>query len=237
MIGKNALFISGTDTGVGKTHVSRLLASFLKGRFKVGVMKPVESGCAEENGRLIPSDATALRQAAGCELPLEVICPYRFSKPLAPSEAARQEGVVIDTELIRKTFEKIAAASDLVLAEGAGGLLAPVYGNYFCADLVRDLGLPLLIVARAGLGTVNHSLLTLEAALARGIRVAAIVLNENTPHTGDPSYECNGRLLRDLAPVPVVGPLPFADKNAEGNINTMAAMERISRLAFPDLTI
>ncbi|MFP5212616.1 MAG: dethiobiotin synthase [Acidobacteriota bacterium] len=212
----NGIFITGTDTGVGKTHVSCLIASQLfKSGLRVGVMKPAESGCCEENGRLVPEDALNLKRASGCDVSIDEICPYAFPLPLAPAEAAKRAGVAVDVGKIEAACHRMAGSSDFTLVEGAGGLLVPLSEQYLFADLARDLRLPLLIVARAGLGTVNHSLLTFEAARNRGIRVAGIVLNESIPHAADVSYEGNRRLLSELVPVPVLGPLPHASLASE----------------------
>lgn len=205
---KPGIFITGTDTGVGKTHVACLSAKELRRNFRVGVMKPAESGCACVEGKAFPGDAARLKEASGCRWPLERICPYAFFDAMAPAEAARRENRSIDLSLIRRTLEEIQAEHDVVLVEGAGGLLTPLYGTLTYADLAKDLGLPLLIVARAGLGTLNHSLLTLEAALSRGIPVMALVLNESQRVEGDESVESNARILREHTDVHVLGPVP-----------------------------
>ncbi len=205
---KPGIFITGTDTGVGKTHVACLSAKELRRKFRVGVMKPAESGCASVEGKAFPSDAAQLKEASGCRWPLERICPYAFFGALAPAEAAGREGRSMDLAHILHTFDDLQAEHDVVLVEGAGGLLTPLHGTLTCADLAKDLGLPLLIVARAGLGTLNHSLLTLEAALSRDIPVIALVLNENQRVEGDESVESNARILREHTNVPVLGPLP-----------------------------
>lgn len=205
------LFIAGTDTDVGKTHIACLIASALKTRFsRIGVMKPAESGCLVENGLLMPRDALRLKEAAVCPLPLDVICPYPLPLPLAPAEAARRAGTTIEIARIEQCCRTICESSDAVLIEGAGGLLVPLSGRYLFADLVKDLGFPILIVARVGLGTVNHSLLTIEAARSRGIEVLGVVMNESTPPPeNDPSRTGNAKLLECLSPVPVWGPVPF----------------------------
>jgi dethiobiotin synthetase len=230
---KSGLFITGTDTGVGKTFVTSLLASRLRDVVKVGVMKPAESDCQREGDRWMPKDAVMLKAAAGSDLPIELICPYALPKALAPAEAARQAGIEIDRERIKKTYQEIEKASDLVLVEGAGGLLVPLSGNYLYADLVKELDLPLLIVARAGLGTVNHSLLTIEAALSRGIRVVAVLLNENIPLNDDESFETNARVLRDIASVPVLGPLPH--DLSRGSESKQTILKELLKEAFPEL--
>lgn len=203
------IFITGTDTGAGKTFVCRGLARALRGRgWDIGVMKPVESGCRRVDGRLVPEDAVLLQESAGSSDRLEEINPYALEHPLAPALAAELEGVDIRTEIIQQAYLRLAERHDLVLVEGAGGLLAPITGDYFMADLARDLGLPLLLVSRAQLGTINHTLLTLSHALRMGIHVLGVVMNNVTPQTGL-AESLNAGALQRWGGVPFLGALPF----------------------------
>lgn len=205
------LFVTGTDTGVGKTAVTCALARALRRRgVDVGVMKPLESGCARSpDGTLLPADALALVAAAEVDDPLDAVCPERFEAPLAPALAAAREGRAPDLARIEATFAELARRHDLVLVEGAGGLLVPAAGDLTMADLAGRLGLPLLVVARAALGTLNHSLLTLEAARRRDLPVRAVVMNDAAGAAGeDPSVADNPAVLARLGEVEVVGPLP-----------------------------
>jgi len=168
------LFVTGTDTGVGKTVVTCALARGLRAAgIDVGVMKPVETGVPASG----PADALALRAAAGVEDPIELVCPLRFSLPAAPLVAARDEGRETPMAPIRDAFATLSARHALMLVEGAGGLLVPFDDETDMADLARTLGLPILIVARTALGTINHTRLTLEAADARGLDVLGVVLS------------------------------------------------------------
>jgi dethiobiotin synthetase len=182
----SAIFVSGTDTGCGKTRVGCALARGLRaaGR-RVRVLKPVETGCAERGGALVPSDALALAAAAGDDSPLEQLCPYRLRLPAAPEVAARVEGVELDPQRISAALARARAGADSVLVEGAGGLLVPLGPDLDMAGLARQLGLPLLIVARARLGTLNHTLLTVEAAAARGLRVLGVAISHTEPELPD----------------------------------------------------
>src|SRR4051812_25607956 len=155
------IFVTGTDTGIGKSVVSTVIARLLaESGLRVGVMKPVTSGCATRNGELVSDDAELLAWGAGID-PAEnpEIAPYRLTAPLAPSVAAEMEGVRINFAIIKEAYAKIAAASDVVVVEGAGGLMVPLAGGLLIADLAKRLDLPLLVVARPGLGTVNHTVL------------------------------------------------------------------------------
>jgi dethiobiotin synthetase len=203
------IFITGTDTGVGKTLVACGLAALLRERgYRVGVMKPVETGCAEKEGRLFPEDAFRLQQASGCDDPLERICPYRLWLPLAPSVAAGKERLKIDVSLIENLYNEISLANDFTVVEGAGGLLVPLLPRYTYAELCRAMELPLLVVAANRLGAINHLLLTLEHAACRGLNVLGYVLNQVT---SEPSLarETNAAALASLTAVPCLGEIPY----------------------------
>ncbi|MFQ5913123.1 MAG: dethiobiotin synthase [Nitrospinota bacterium] len=203
-----SLLITGTDTGVGKTLLAGGLAGALRRRgHRVGNMKPAESGCPETGGEIVPRDALFVKRMAGCESPLEAVCPYRFRAPLAPSVAAGREGVEIDPGRIVAAFEGIRAAHDVTLVEGVGGFLVPITRDFWVSDLAVRLGLPLLVVGRLGLGTLNHTLLTLEAAARRGLSVLGFVLNAVTP-SDSIAEETNPDVLSSLTPVPFLGVLP-----------------------------
>ena len=178
LMGKG-IFITGTDTGVGKTFFACGLAALLsESGYKVGVMKPAETGCDEGEGKLVPQDAVALKEASGCALPLEQICPYQFREPLAPSVAAEREGVRIDIDRLIERYSEISAAHDITIVEGAGGLMVPLLPSYTYADFASVLKLPLIVVAANKLGVINHLLLTLEHASCKGLRVIGYVLNQ-----------------------------------------------------------
>jgi dethiobiotin synthetase len=195
------LFITGTDTGVGKTVIAGAIAAYLREQGKdVGVMKPAETGCRKMTStqakkyaggsakcvgsELYPVDAAFLKEASGSADPLDLICPYRFAEPLAPAVAAKRAGVKIKTALIRENLKVIAARHDFVIVEGAGGLMVPLYGKYLYLDLAAELDMRLVIVGRAGLGTINHTLLTLHAARSRGLKISGIILNNNSKSGG-----------------------------------------------------
>ncbi len=183
------LFITGTDTGVGKTYVAALLARSLTaaGR-RVGVYKPAASDCrSDAEGRLVSDDAVALWEAAGRPDDLERVCPQRFAAPLAPHLAARAEGREIDARLLRTGVDYWRSRCEVLLVEGAGGLMSPLGKNEYVADLAHDLGFPLIVVSRNVLGTINATLQTLIAASAHrgGLRVAGVVLNHPKPPSPD----------------------------------------------------
>src|SRR3990167_68924 len=202
-------FITGTDTGVGKTFVTAGIAAVLKERgVNVGVMKPVETGCAEKDGRLEPQDALYLKNAAGVSDELDLINPYRFKACLAPSIASKLEGKNIDFNRIKECYDTLASKHSLMLVEGAGGLLTPINEAYTVADLIKLLNLPIIIIAASRLGTINHTLLTVRYAQSNGIEVKGIILNYPTLST-DEALSTNQAEIKRFANVPVLGELPF----------------------------
>lgn len=177
------LFITGTDTGVGKTHVACAIVRELRNAgHRVGVFKPACSGAtSDENGLPHWDDIDRLRDALGREVADHELCPQRFLAPLAPPVAARKEGRRVDWELILHSFEAWKKECDILVIEGAGGLLCPLTDESTVAEFAGHSLFPLVIVSRLGLGTINHTLLTVEVARQRGLRIAGLVFNEATP--------------------------------------------------------
>lgn len=199
------LFVTATDTGVGKTEVACAVVSGARAAgLDVGAMKPAQSGLTAGEA----SDAERLREAAGGSDPLELVCPYQFAPPLAPGVAARLSGVEISLERLVEVARALAARHAALLVEGAGGLLVPLTPGATYADLAVALGLPVLVVARAGLGTVNHTALTLEALLERRLEVAGVVLNRTGPDD-DPSVPYNAAEIERLTGARVLATLPY----------------------------
>lgn len=199
------LFITGTDTEVGKTYVAALVARELRqAGHRVGVYKPAASGCERHHGSLVSDDARQLWEAAGCPGELERVCPQRFEAPLAPHLAAIAEGRRLDSELLRSGLDYWRECSDVVLVEGAGGLMSPLGDEDYVADLASDFGLPLVVVTRNALGTINHTLQTLIAAATfrEGLEVAGIVLNRTA--TADSSMASNRQELAARCVPPVL---------------------------------
>jgi dethiobiotin synthetase len=199
------LFFTGTSTEVGKTYVAALVAAELVAAgYRVGVYKPVASGCEQRDGELISGDATRLWQAAGQPGEFAAVCPQCFAAPLAPHLAARCEGRRVDPELLRRGLAYWIERSEIVLVEGAGGLMSPISDEDFVADLAADLGFPLVVVAANELGVINQTLQTLitAAAFRDGLPVAGIVLNEtHPPDAADISRSSNrDELIRHCIP-------------------------------------
>ena len=226
--------ITGTDTGVGKTFITRALSCALKDKGqKVGVMKPVETGCKMVNGRLLPADATLLKEAASFDIDLDVINPFRFARALSPHLAAREASSWIDIEKITKYYQIITGSADTVLVEGAGGLMAPISYKETIADIALALNIPVIIVAASRLGVLNHTLLTVRMAEKLGLTVAGIIVNHTAaaptgaldvktdgdaleknalPHSpADLSLTTNAEEIRKLLPdTPFLGEVPYS---------------------------
>jgi dethiobiotin synthetase len=217
-------FITGTDTGVGKTliagSVARALA--LQGR-RVGVMKPFESGCRREGRIVIPNDALFLRTMAGTQDDLALICPYALERPLAPAIAAHKQRVRIDLRKITAAFKRISTRYEITLVEGAGGIMVPINRNHLLIDVVRLLNLPLIVVARTGLGTINHTLLTIREALRAGIRVRGIILNKMTPEM-DESEDTNPAFITRFTRMPILGQMPYIPVEKRRDLDYLAAL-------------
>jgi len=220
------LFITGTDTGVGKTMVAARMAAALRRQgHRVGVYKPAASGCQREKGRLVSDDAVALWEAAGRPGRLAAVCPQCFAAPLAPPLAARAEGREVDPELLRTGLRSWLKRSDIVLVEGVGGLMSPVSQEAYVADLAYDFGFPLIVVAPNALGVINQVLQTLITATAfrDGLEVAGIVLNTAKPPTGDdPSRATNRAELERRCVPPVLAELGWQAEQFEREVDWFA---------------
>jgi dethiobiotin synthetase len=175
-------FITGTDTGVGKTYVAVvLLRALAQGGARVAGMKPVASGCKLEDGQLVNEDATLLRRAANVEAGYTEVNPYAFGPAIAPHAAAAQAGVTIDLGRLRSQFDALAARADCVIVEGAGGWQVPLGPGIGMADLAARLELPVLLVVGMRLRCINHALLTAESIVACGQRLAGWIANDPGP--------------------------------------------------------
>lgn len=194
-------FITATDTGVGKTVIAGALAWLVRQRGRrPGVFKPIATGCRHDPRLgLVNEDTEFLAHCAEAPETLEVITPVCYAGELAPMVAARREHRPIDWNVIEESYDRIRSASDWMIVEGIGGLLVPIDDTRNVADLARRLDLPLVIVARPGLGTINHTLLTIEAARTRNLEVAAVIINGYEPSSGTLAEETNPQTIAELA--------------------------------------
>jgi dethiobiotin synthetase len=175
----DGFFVTGTDTGVGKTVITAALAGALRRRgIDCGVMKPIQTGAPRRpDGTWHAPDAEYLRTVAGVTDPMDLICPQIFAEPAAPSVAAAAENAQVDIAAVRTAYHELAQRHRAVLVEGAGGLAVPIRDRYTMADLAHDLGIPLIVVGRAGLGTINHTVLTVDFARSKGLSVLGVILS------------------------------------------------------------
>jgi len=176
------LFVTGTDTEVGKTLIAGAIARHLRGRGRhVEVLKPVASACRRSRGDLVSADADFLAACADSSRSVSQIAPVRYAAALAPNVAAEREGRPVDLEAIFDACRGLEGQADIVIVEGVGGLLCPITDDFWVIHLAKMMKLPLVIVARAGLGTINHTLLTVHAARGAGLRVGGVVINRYPP--------------------------------------------------------
>jgi len=216
------IFVTGTDTGVGKTVVSAIIACALQQSGKrVAAMKSVQTG-AGEDGLL---DIEFIQKVMGTNYSLDVVCPYRFPLPLAPLVAAKLAGERIDVDRIKSAYFDLSSLNDIVIVEGAGGLLVPITETYFMSDLAHDLELGLIIVTRPGLGTLNHTLLTLEHARSRGLNILGLVIN-NFPDSPTLAERKNPELLLTLTGEKILGVIHHDQEISveRGNISNLIEM-------------
>lgn len=214
------IFITGTDTGVGKTHIAACLSAYLSVRRKknVGVMKPFESGLARQDKDELPWDAICLKEASASDDDLNMISPYTFGAPLAPEVAAYLANVTIDISLIDTIYRNIAQRHDVVVVEGAGGILVPIADKFFYIDLIERWKAPVIVVSRLGLGTINHTLLTCQYLKARSVDVIGVILN-NTEGLGDLAARTNPEVLKKYLEVPILGIFPHRKNLLAGNVD------------------
>jgi dethiobiotin synthetase len=219
------LFIAGTDTCVGKTYVAAAIARELnEAGWRVGVYKPAASGCRRVGRSTVSDDALALWEAAGRPGKLSAVCPQRFAAPLAPHLAAKEERKEIDSAQLRRGLQYWLRRSDVVIVEGAGGLMSPIGDHDYVADLARDFGFPLIVVSANRIGTINHTLQTLIAAQAfgSGLPVAGIVLNDVLPpEVIDPSVRFNRCELELRCVPPVLAQIGYAKLQFDRHIDWM----------------
>lgn len=220
------IFITGTDTGVGKTVATLVLATLLQDQgYNVGVMKPVQCG---------GDDAAFLKKSLRLSDQLVEINPCFARDPLSPHLAFQREKRKIDVGKVLTAYGRLKQRHDIVLVEGAGGLMAPLRDDYFVADLVRDLDLELVIVARLGLGTINHTLLTIEQARGQGLEVRGVLFSETSSRKRGISERTNPQVIQTLGNVEVLGTIPyFKSLRRQDILRRCASTIRSKRLLEP----
>jgi dethiobiotin synthetase len=217
-------FITGTDTGVGKTVITVALIKAI-GLFGLRAcgMKPIETGCIKSNVKcqmsnvkfkdevLIPSDGMFLKEMADMNDSIDLVTPICFENPLAPLTASEIEGMPVDLKKIKKAYSELSKKYKVVIVEGIGGLLVPIKKDYFVLDLAKDLGLPIIVVSRPGLGTLNHTMLTVNYAIKEGLNVAGIIINYSKSPKGTLAEDTNPEVIKQISPVPIIGIFPYLE--------------------------
>lgn len=221
----SGFFVTATDTEVGKTVVTGALAGVLRERgYNIGVYKPLQSGHLSSHPE---GDAARLKAAAGVTISCEEICPYSVEEPLAPRLAMKRAERQVLLSDITSHYGELSKQFDSLLVEGAGGLVVPYTDDALVVDFAKQLQLPLLIVARPTLGTVNHTILTVSYAKAHGLSIAGIILSGCREHEKERVLE-NKEMIEELSGVPVIGLLPALPENFTRNELLQAAEESIA---------
>lgn len=202
-------FITGTDTGVGKTRVSSaLLLAFAAQGLRVVGMKPVAAGCVYQDGVLLSEDVAQLQAASNVKFPVAEVNPYAFEPPIAPHIAASRVGVRMEISVMVNCFKQLQQQADKVIVEGVGGFCVPLNDDENTADLALALNLPVIMVVGMRLGCINHALLTAEAIKHKGLRLVGWVANHAQPVMEE--SEQNIESLRQRLPAPLIGVLPYS---------------------------
>jgi dethiobiotin synthetase len=214
---KNGLFVTGTDTGVGKSLITGGIAYLLRRQgLKVGVFKPIASGCRHEREGLISDDTEFLAWCADADYPLSVITPVTYKTPAAPVTCAKIEERPVDFEAIVTAYCYLCETCDVVLVEGIGGALVPITETETILDLAVEFDLPVVIVARLNLGTINHSLLTIQAVRNVGLPVAGIVMSGYNAETAEVPEETSAAAICNFSDTPLLSAVPYdEDSNVE----------------------
>jgi dethiobiotin synthetase len=228
------LFITGTDTEVGKTVIAGAIANwFHRQGHRVAVSKPIATGCEKRREGLVSQDAEFLAHHANAQFPLNTICPQRYLEPLAPAIAAERANQPVEWNAIDSSIQSMSAKSDILIVEGIGGVMVPLAKKVLVLDMIGWLGLPTIVVARAGLGTINHTFLTVEALRKAGAKVAGVVINKYPPETPPVAEETNLRAIEKWGNVPVLCMVPEFKGPAIPNLpgDVIAAVDPVDWLS------
>lgn len=204
-----AVLVTGTDTGIGKTLVAGAIGNWFHRRgYRVSVLKPCATGCVRRREGLVSEDAEFLAHCAEARFPLDVICPQCYAEPLAPAVAAERARQPLDWEAINRSISAMSRESDVMVVEGVGGLMVPMDAKHTFRDVAVWLGAPAVVVARPGLGTINHTLLTVEALRRAEVPVAGVVINRYPAENAGVAEETNLRSIERWGKVPVLCVVP-----------------------------
>ncbi|MCE5185634.1 MAG: dethiobiotin synthase [Planctomycetaceae bacterium] len=235
---KNGLFITGTDTGVGKTLVTGAIASILcEQGVKVGVFKPIASGCRHDRAGLVSVDAEFLALCAQTDYPLSILAPVCYKTPAAPVTCAEVEGRPVNYEAIGSAYRYLCQNCDVVLVEGIGGAMVPIDPRHTILDLAVEFDLPAVVVARPRLGTINHSLLTIEAIRHAGLPVAGVVICGYDPASEDAAERTAGDVICNFAQTNLLAIVPRDEASCveEGRLGS-GVVEALRKVNWKQIT-
>jgi dethiobiotin synthetase len=230
------LFVTGTDTGVGKTIVAAgLVRGFKAMGLDVGIMKPIATGCRRRRGaegidELHSEDVDRLTEAADTHDDPALVSPVRFEPPLAPLTAARIAKEQIPIQEILAAHRTLRRLHELLIVEGIGGLMVPIDKNYFVVDLITDLAAATIVVARPGLGTLNHTILTVRTARDRGIEVLGIIINHSDSEDRSEAASTNIGILEECCGTPVLQVVPHTSHTSAPDLCAAAARKLLALL-------
>ncbi len=236
---KPGVFITATDTGVGKTVIACAVARALQRHVgRVGICKPFATGCHTTNDGLVSEDTQALAHFTDHQHPLDVISPIRYQPPLAPAPAARAANKPPDLSQLVDALRALDRSSDALIVEGIGGLLVPLTDQYTTLDLIEAIGYPVVVVTRAGLGTLNHTAMTVTLLRNRNCHVAGLIVNGYEPESTDASMTSNVDWLHEMNQVPVLATVPACPPDTvaahKGQIH-QAVLDAIDKVYWPDV--
>ena len=232
------MFITGTDTGVGKTLIAGAIAKVLANQdLRLGVFKPVASGCRKEREGLVSADAEFLAFCANCDYPLSVVNPVTFRTPAAPAACEPVENKTVDFEHIVNTYKYICDNTDIVIVEGIGGIRVPISDGVDVLDMAAAFQLPIIIVARPDLGTINHTLLTVDAVRSAGLPLAGVVINGYDIDTCDTAVETAPDIIAEYGQVDILSIVPFDEEsNVEKGLLGQAVTDIIDQTDWQGFT-
>ncbi len=236
------IFVTGTDTDIGKTLVTAGLAAVMQSLgYKAGVYKPFQSGAEEKNGFLVSPDLAYVKKL---DFYVETLCTYLLKPPTAPYIAAEIDGIKMSLSNVSREFQTLKQSCETVIVEGAGGLMVPVTKDSLMGDVAKMLEIPILIVARPDLGTINHTLLTINYAKSLGLDIAGVIINRYPDGTNDAAIKTAPRLIEEYSDVNILGVIPelpdFENIKPGEIINVFVNcvdIEKIFRIKIPKLNL
>lgn len=217
------IFITGTDTDIGKTFITAGLAATMQSLgYSTCVYKPVQSGAIVKSGFMQAPDLTFVKSI---DPYIKTHASYMLKEPTAPLVAAELENIEIDKLTIKKDYDALSKEHDCTIVEGAGGLMVPIAPNFMVVDMIKMLNLPVVIVARPDLGTVNHTILTINQAAENGIKVRGVIINNFPEYTNDISIKSGPRLIEEYSDAKILGIVKHFD-----NINKLNPSDLITHI-------